>query len=581
MNELTRTLSFVATAAVVGLAALLIRPSSAPVEPGSLVGELLFPQFSDPAEITGLEIVKFDEALSKLTNFRVAKEKDRWLIPSHSNYPADATKQLAEAAGGLVDIRPIAVMSSEAKDHAYFGVVEPSEKDLKVGSEGVGTLVVMQKNETVEGKSKMVDVMRLIIGKEAASDTQQGASKQYFIRVPGQDPVYVAALSIEKLTTDFDAWIEKDLLRLNALDVSQLTLKDYAVLPSRRGQFEYLEQMQATIDWSNEEGKWSLGKLLLSSRQGSFEAGLAENEELNNAKLDELKTALDDLKIEDVVRKPAGLGANLRVSADKFSDEGIEALAALGFLPVPAENDQVEIFASNGEAWVEMKDGVQYVLRFGNIQGAQKGSEDGKLNRYLMVTARVSPSLVPPTAAPAAIPAAPPTAPDVTPPAGAQGGGADPASEAKPTDEKPADVKPAAEAPATSPPATTPPATTPPAAEAAPATPAAPAAPEMTPEEKELQRKIDEYTVKRKKAEQAVAELNLRFADWFYVISEDTFKKIHLSRADIIKESATAQDEGFGIDAFRKLEREGIEPPPPAPPAGAGGQFPGIPNFGN
>ena len=56
-----------------------------------------------------------------------------------------------------------------------------------------------------------------------------------------------------------------------------------------------------------------------------------------------------------------------------------------------------------------------------------------------------------------------------------------------------------------------------------------------------------------------VAELNARFADWYYVISEDVYKKIHLGRSDIIKEGATARDAGFDVDAFRKLETDGIE----------------------
>ena len=48
---------------------------------------------------------------------------------------------------------------------------------------------------------------------------------------------------------------------------------------------------------------------------------LAADEELNAAKLDEMKTALDDLKIVDVRRKPAGLSADLKASADFLSNE--------------------------------------------------------------------------------------------------------------------------------------------------------------------------------------------------------------------------------------------------------------------
>ena len=53
------------------------------------------------------------------------------------------------------------------------------------------------------------------------------------------------------------------------------------------------------------------------------------------------------------------------------------------------------------------------------------------------------------------------------------------------------------------------------------------------------------------------------------------YKKISLGSSDFVKEAATAKDEGFGIDAFRKLEEEGpkgvSKPAAPATPA--------IPNF--
>ncbi len=566
MNELTKTLTFVGSAVVVSLVAFLMRPSVESTSTESLVGTMLFPAFTDPSELTGIKIVKFDEALSKLTTIQVEKVNDRWVIPTHGNYPADAEKQLAEAAGGLIDIKVLDIASQETKDHAYYGVVEPSEKDLKVGSEGVGTLVVLDKTKAEAGKAKSEPVLRLIIGKKLSADSAAGEPNQYFVRIPEQAPVYVVAVNTEKLVTNFDAWIERDLLRLNALDVEQVTLKDYSTL-LKGNAVQYYPKMVATAKWLPEEGSWMLSKMQLFQGNTAFDAGLSDTEELNKEKLDTLKTALDDLKIEDVEKKPKGLGANLRASSDNFDDEGFQTLVTLGFVPIPSGNNEVEIYATNGEVLVDMKDGVQYVLRFGNVQGAQEGSEEGKLNRFLLVTAKLSEAmLVPPTAGPTAIPPAPPA----IPPSASGGGGADPASEEKPAaEEKPATEAAGAEKPATEKPATEKPATE--------------AAPEVSPEEKEFQRKLDEYNLKRKKAEQTVAELNARFADWFYVISEDTYKKIHLSRTDIIKEGAAAKDEGFGIDAFRKLEKDGIEPAPAAPPGGGNfpGGIPGLPGFGN
>ena len=55
-------------------------------------------------------------------------------------------------------------------------------------------------------------------------------------------------------------------------------------------------------------------------------------------------------------------------------------------------------------------------------------------------------------------------------------------------------------------------------------------------------RKEDEYTKKVADGEKKVKDLNDRFADWYYVISDSTYKKIHISRGDLIKEKAKPAD---------------------------------------
>src|SRR4030095_7824986 len=116
-----------------------------------------------------------------------------------------------------------------------------------------------------------------------------------------------------------------------------------------------------------------------------------------------------------------------------------------------------------------------------------------------------------------------------------------------------------------------------------PETPADPKAAEREKIKREKDRTRNEFNDKKKKAEGRVAELKGRVGDWYYVISEDVYKKIHLGRNDLVKEGATAKDTGFNVDAFRKLQTEGIKPPPPPPPTGApgfGGQGFGGQGFG-
>jgi hypothetical protein len=65
--------------------------------------------------------------------------------------------------------------------------------------------------------------------------------------------------------------------------------------------------------------------------------------------------------------------------------------------------------------------------------------------------------------------------------------------------------------------------------------------------ERENRRKQDEYDDKVKAAQKRVRELNNRFADWYYVVSNKEYAKIHLTR------DAIAQ----------KKEAEPKEPQPP------------------
>ena len=92
---------------------------------------------------------------------------------------------------------------------------------------------------------------------------------------------------------------------------------------------------------------------------------MADDEELNVAKIDELKTALDDLKIVDVARQPEEISADLKASADFMKKkEAILTLASRGFIvAMTKEGGDVEICSKEGEVRSLMKDGVEYVLR--------------------------------------------------------------------------------------------------------------------------------------------------------------------------------------------------------------------------
>jgi len=587
MSEMAKSAIYCGVALVAALVAYVNRPASVGVRPDEAIGKPLFPAFTDPLVTRSLEIVRYDEELGELRRFKVAEVGGVWVIPSHQNYPADAENRVRDAATSFVDLNVINIASDNAGDHATYGVVEPDAEKTRLGEEGVGLLVVMQ---DADGKN----LAQVIIGKKV-----KGAEDQRFVRLPTQDRVYTVAFDPDKLSTRFEDWIEKDLLKLNTFDVDQIVLKDYSVQtgPTPDGRLavvEYDQRLAMTLQ--DENGTWKLldfqefrdGKLVPSSLQ--------EGEQLNRDRLNTLRDALKDLKIVDVARKPKNLGADLKADKGFLNDlEGTQSLIGRGFFPVPVSRDQVELLSSDGEVLIRSKDGVEYVLRFGQVAGVEEESDEGNLSRWLFVTARVDkgkfppPQLEPLPEAPAENDAAqekPPAAEKSaqTPVKPANGGNqaqaseeprADQAAEGNEADaneppaagpEDPGDAKPTAAGErgndADTDRAATNDTADPPSQETAESEETPPPDREAERERivKENQRKLDEHKDKLKKAEDKVQELNYRFADWYYVISEDVFKKIHLGRADIIQETEEARKEGFGVDAFRELEQRGLTP---------------------
>jgi hypothetical protein len=330
-----------------------------------------------------------------------------------------------------------------------------------------------------------------------------------------------------KFTTNFDDWIEKDLLKLSPWEVKRLVIDDSTCTfgfdeASGRPAVSQDRKSRIALGYDDKDAKWSLLKLeAFGAGNKPQEEQLAADEELAAAKLNELRTALGDLKIIDVARKPAGLSGELKAE-EKFTNdrEAVTSLAQRGFYPFASG----EILSSNGETIVGMKDGVEYLLRFGNgtsVAGDAKAAkkEDGKATdettgRYLFVMARFDESLLEkpkldPLPEVPAVPAADDKQDaDKKDAADKQEdeAGADASGKLAAADEAEAKAQAALE--------------------------------ERRRVERENRRKQEEYDDKVKAAQKRVKELNARFADWYYVVSDEEYAKIHLDRAGFVQKKA-------------------------------------------
>ncbi|MBU4272095.1 MAG: DUF4340 domain-containing protein [Planctomycetes bacterium] len=526
MNEISKTLTFVAVAAAVVLLAVFTRPVLHAVDPDDLRGQPLYPDFKDPLAVTSLEIVEFDEDTATVHPFLVkqveVKGKTRWVIPSRDNYPADAKDQVASAAAGMMGLKILEVAGDQRGDQREYGVIDPDPKSLRVGATGVGERIVMQDKD---GK----ELLALVIGKEVPD--RPGLR---YVRKVGENPIYVVEINTSKLSTKFDDWIERNLLGIETWDMRRLWFRDYSVdelntALIQRGDVRIAYDDDGQQHWKLiEDRKYEAGKWIPTK--------LADDEELNVAKLDEMRIALDDLKIVDVSPKPAGLSADLKAAADFANQrEAVESLARRGFFVARLEN-RVELFSNEGEVRVTMKDGVEYVLRFGEIavgstvkkdekpkEGEEAKQPDNGVNRYLFVMAEFNPDIIP--------------KPQFEPlPEIKKEGGVEPAKESKGDEKQPEDNK----------------AETEKADENQPPKPAEKTEAELKAEreriERDNKRKQDEYDRLLSEGKKRMADLNARFADWYYIISNAVFQKIHLTRDELIKKKEKPAEGERGKD---------------------------------
>jgi hypothetical protein len=365
---------------------------------------------------------------------------------------------------------------------------------------------------------------------------------------------------------------------------------------------------EMTLAYNDSDSKWNAEKLQKfdEATKSYTDFTLAEDEELNTETLNALKTALDDLQIVDVVRKPQGLSNDLKAGADFMNNvEALQNLVSKGFIPAraPGGSTAEELISSDGEVIATMKDGTEYVLRFGNLtnvgtEGAQsdpateagadaaaKANNDGGVHRYLFVMARFNEGAVkqPETQDLPELPAQSEDA-AVDKPAAESEATASQDTESTvdtATDDAAAETT-EASAPEKS--DSEEPAEDAKADEAAKTDEAAPAAEgetkpagdkeaevkniiaERTRIEQENKRKLDEYQQALEKGRKNVKDLNLRFGDWYFVVADDVFKKIRLSRDNVIKKKEKKADAATATPATGET-----------PPATTPGTVPGLP----
>ncbi|MBL4845446.1 MAG: DUF4340 domain-containing protein [Planctomycetes bacterium] len=335
-REQIRTLVYVGVTVLLVLLTAIDPFSSSAKAPELASGGTFFPELTSLDQARALEVFEWDKKASAHKAFKVEFKDGVWQIPSKEGYPADAQNKIGKIASALMAIEKGKLRTSREEDHVRLGVVDPKAKSAVV--EGVGyRLRLLGANDEV--------LADLIVGKEVEGSTSERYVRKMNDDV-GEPRVYAAAFALE-LDTDFSSWIDTDLLHLDVAQISSLTIDR--------------QRLEIGIDQAS--GR-RFGQLIDGQKSSIGQAdytwsveGMGEDHEAAMTVIDKMTETLKELAIKNVLKRNEA------------------ALNDVGFYPL-AEG----YFSNEGQIRVDLKDGVTYVLRFGNASAAT-----GDPQRFLIV----------------------------------------------------------------------------------------------------------------------------------------------------------------------------------------------------
>ena len=528
MTEATKTTLFAGIAFLALAIAFFAHQDIPEYKPNEMVGKALFAKFTDPLSVKKLEITKPDPN-GDLDEFRIVEVNGVWSIPSHDNYPADAKEQMGKSAEALVDLKVLSVIEQTTGDgdvnsfYAMYGVIDPADNPTS-RIDGIGMKVTL----TGDNDNTLVDILigNEVDSKETAAGSHDESGKLRYVRVAGQTPVYVVDIDPKRFPTSFDLWIEKNLLDIKTMDLAEVYVDEYAfqveMVPSGGGLALSIVPKYFNGDFTlkyNSSGvgaeKWTLTSFMgfTGPEQGYeyFEDKPKPDEELNPEVLDAMVFALNDLKIVSVAKKPVPLADALRAGKSFEDIQPDASLQRSGFYLVSFPDlrgktgkSQIKLLSNEGDMQLRMKDGIVYQLRFGDRTGTESeisvdNTENADANaaptmgsnRYLFITALFDELAI-----------AKPERQEVP---------EIPAEDADEIENLKA---------------------------------------ERERVERLNKREEERYQSELTQGKQRAAKLTERFANWYYVIPEDVYKKVRIGRGNLFRPKQTASEPAIDLDGF-------------------------------
>jgi hypothetical protein len=502
MNDLLKTTIFLGVGVALAGTAFFITRDRQPAIAADFddQGRPFFGDFKDALECTDLEVVDFDSSTAMASRFRVMFKDNRWVIPSHYNYPADARERLSQTAAALMDLKKDTIRSNSVEEEEAMGVIDPLDSKVLL-LKGRG------KRVTLRDKSEKV-LADIVIGNEIKGSERKDGQAQRFVRVPDQKRTYGVNIKAEP-STRFADWIETNLLKVEAGKLRRIFFNNYKLQEDpTQGRLQLVRGDELTVTRKDSGAPWAMD-------------GLSEQQQLNDANLRTFSDAVADLKIVGIRPRPAGL-ENLDKGDVKISPLVMASLQNKGFFLT-----NKGLYSDQGDVSIGTDEGVVYTLRYGNpvfaegdelvvgapddaeqkkdagaAKGKDKKDEEKKPkgaqeNRFLMVTVAFDPTLIEKPESMEPKPAVKPVGPAKLPDDVFTPDAKDPKFIA---DQKAA-------------------------------------------EEKKVREKAD-YEKKLADGQKKVDDFVKRFGPWYYVTPGDSFRSINLTRAALVEPKKPPGAEG-------------------------------------
>ena len=376
MQESTKTKAFVGGAALMVVASLVSHFVSQPrsADDFAEVGKPFFENFNSSSQAKSLEVVAVDPDTVQRNRFKVAKVDGLWRIPSHDNYPAEASDRLATTASSIIGIERESLAGRGKNDYERLGVVDPLSEEID-DPEAVGQRLTL-KDDNDEALADYIignqveDVALSAL--DRSFESGQNRQTYFYVRRADEPQTYIVPLKLE-LSTKFSDWIDPDLLRFDTSDLSQVTVRNYSLTEQVSG--NPLVPQRALVKKD--------GDILALAKSDSKEwtlAGVEPDEEFDSTGVTEMINMLGELRIEDVRRKLTFQGkqlltADLKVNEDpelmKSREQFGQAISQLvaeledkGF-NLAGSQQQLELVSDQGEIEFGTTEGMKYTLYIG------------------------------------------------------------------------------------------------------------------------------------------------------------------------------------------------------------------------